>query len=159
VISVILHLGYGFLRATLGYPFRAGRGQRRFLAAYGPDGDVPVSREHRAASAGFERCIGCGLCELALPRPMALADLARSWCRSPETWPALGPLLDALGEADLKRAEAECPAGVPLETMVLELRRMQRVRDELGGRTRGDVESEHVKQAATASDDIATIGA
>jgi hypothetical protein len=158
VISVVLHLGYGFLRASLGSPFRAGRGQRRFLAAYGPAGDVPASPEQRASSAGFERCLGCGRCDLAVPAaaPVALADLARSWARSPETWHALGALLESLAEADLKRAEAGCPAGVPLEAMVRELRRMQRVRDELGGRSH--VVGEGDTRAATMADDNATIG-
>lgn len=158
MISVLLHLGYGFLRASLGYPFRAGKGQRRFLAAYGPGGDVPASPEQRVSSAGLERCLGCGRCDLAMPaaKPLALADLARSWARSPEAWPALPALLEAFAEADLKRAEAECPAGVPLETMVRELRRMQKVRDELGGRSR--VGGEGDTEAATTAGDIATIG-
>jgi len=158
VISVLLHLGYGFVRASLSYPFRAGKGRRRFLASYGPAGDVPASPEQRASSAGLERCVGCGRCDLALPQaaPQPLSDLARSWARSPETWPGLGPLLDGLAEADLRRAEAECPAGVPLETMVGELRRMQRVRDELGGGANAAGEGE--RSDATAAEDAATIG-
>lgn len=153
-----MHLCYGFLRASFGYPFRVGRGQRRFLAAYGPAGDVPASPEQRAASAGFERCIGCGRCDLEMPaeKPLALAGLARSWARSPETWPALGPLLEALAGADLKRAEAACPAGVPLEALVRELRRTLKARDELSGRSRTVGESD--TEAATMADDIATIG-
>lgn len=126
VFSVLLHLGYGFFRASLTYPLRIGRGKARFLNSYGAEGLVPVSQEYRAHSVGFERCLGCGLCELALPRPLALVDLAGSSWRSPETWSGLSGLLDELSTKDLIKAEGLCPAAVPLQALVVELRSMLR---------------------------------
>jgi hypothetical protein len=62
------------------------------------------------------------MCELELRRPEALRELAGSFWRSPETWPALGELLDGLDAADLRRAETLCPAEVPLCRLVAEMR-------------------------------------
>lgn len=148
MISVLLHLGYGFLKASLTYPIRVGRGSDRFLKSYGPEGQVPVSAEYRLHSAGFERCIGCGLCELALPRSLALSDLAQSTWRSPETWTSLVEILDELSGMDLSRAEALCPSAVPLKTLVVELRKMLRRWSEMKGA---------IPQTATIDDNHSTI--
>lgn len=149
VISVLLHLGYGFLRASLTYPIRIGRGKSRFLRGYGVEGLVPVSPEYRAHSVGFERCLGCGLCELALTRPLALSELAGSSWRSPETWSGLSSLLDELSAKELIRAEALCPAAVPLQALVVELRSMLRRWCEM---------SESGPRAETTDDFHSTIG-
>ncbi len=122
MISVLVHLGYGFVRASLSYPFRIGKGKARFLASYGVEGLVPATAIARELSVGFERCLGCGLCELALARPEALRELACSLWRSPETWPGLDELLGELSSLDLSEAEARCPAEVPLGGLVMELR-------------------------------------
>jgi hypothetical protein len=122
MISVLLHLGYGFVRATATLPFRAGRGKERFLRDFAPEGLVPATELARKHSAGFERCIGCGFCDLALDDDSSLADLSGSLWRAPETWPALEEALDRLVEADLERAEALCPTEVPLRHLVSSLR-------------------------------------
>lgn len=137
LFSVLLHLGYGFLRASVTYPIRIGRGRERFLRGYGVEGLVPVSKAFRASTVGFERCLGCGFCELALPRPLALTEFAGSSWRSPETWPALSSLLDELDAEDLERAEALCPADVPLRILVRELKSMLSLWSEMCGNTAG----------------------
>jgi len=113
VLSALAHLTYGLVRASLTYPLRAGRGGRRFLAAYGAEGLLPMSAEHRAVAAAFERCLGCGLCELAVPDEPRLHDLARSLWRSPLATETAVAWLARLGAEDLAAAEAACPAGVP----------------------------------------------
>ena len=124
MISVLVHLGYGFLRASCAYPFRGGgRGKARFLRTYGSEGLLPASSELRDMAPALDRCLGCGLCALELPRPAALRELAGSFRRSPETWPALGALLDELADVDLSSAELLCPGEVPLSRLVAEMRR------------------------------------
>ena len=129
MLSVLLHLGYGFVRASLRYPFMAGRGGERFLRAYGPEGLLPVTAEHRAEAAALERCIGCGLCELALGDDPALHDLAISHWRSPLSPRALVEILSRLDDEALAEAEAGCPAEVPFRTMVRELLTWREPRD------------------------------
>ncbi len=121
-MSVLLHLGYGFLRASATLPFRVGRGRDRVLRGFAPEGLIPATEEQRALSAAFERCIGCGFCDLELEEELPLSELATSLWRSPETLPALAEVLDRLSEADLERAEAICPTGVPLSRLVAGLR-------------------------------------
>jgi ferredoxin len=149
LLSVLLHLGYGFLRASVTYPVRIGRGRDRFLKGYGVEGMVPVTKTFRASTVGFERCLGCGFCELALPRHLALSDFARSSWRSPETWSAISSLLDELDAEDLERAEALCPADVPLQALVKELSSMLRRWSEMRGGT---------PRAETTDDIHSTIG-
>src|SRR5688572_15466275 len=61
-----LYLAY---RALIAHPLRKLfsedplRGSRRFLANYGPEGNVPLSLEERALLKGASRCIHCGLCD------------------------------------------------------------------------------------------------
>ncbi len=129
MISVVVHLGYGFLRASCAYPFRVGRGKARFLRSYAPEGLLPATAAARDMAPALDRCLGCGMCELELPRPAALRELASSFWRSPETWPALGEILDELCELDLSRAEASCPAEVPLGRLVAEMRKAHAARE------------------------------
>ena len=121
VISVLVHLGYGFLRASWAYPFRMGKGKARFLQSYGPEGLLPTTPELRDLAPALDRCLGCGMCELEIPRPAALRELALSFWRSPETWPVLGDQLAELAELDLSRSEALCPAEIPLARLVSEM--------------------------------------
>ena len=122
MISVLLHLGYGFVRASLTLPFRVGRGRDRFLRDFAPEGLLPATQTQRELSADFEKCIGCGFCDLALDDSGgALSDISLSLWRAPETWPALGSALAELEKRDLAAAEALCPTEVPLSKLVAEL--------------------------------------
>jgi ferredoxin len=116
MLDVLLHLGYGFVRASVTLPFRVGRGEDRFLRSFAPEGLLPATEVQRDLSAAFERCIGCGFCELAMPG--AAADIPRSFWRSPESWRGLVPILERLNEDDLSSAEALCPTEVPLRALV-----------------------------------------
>ena len=104
-------------------PFRIGRGRDRFLRDFAPEGLLPASETQRELSAAFERCIGCGFCDLAMAGEgeEILSELARSNWRAPETWPALKEALESLAESDLEAAEALCPTEVPLSELVAEL--------------------------------------
>ena len=91
------------------------------LGFYEAEGVVAVTREHRALAEAFERCLGCGLCELTFPGQVELRALAGADWRSPDAWLGLAPLLSKLLPADLSDAEATCPGEVPLSALVVEL--------------------------------------
>ena len=118
MLSVLLHLGYGFVRASVSYPFRTGAGAARFRRAFEAEGLRSLSAEHRRAAAGFEGCIGCGRCELAFAEDPVVHDIARSLWRSPLAARGLGDILGKLEPDSLARAEELCPSEVPLRDLV-----------------------------------------
>jgi len=85
---------------------------------------LPPSERFRELSSSLERCLGCGLCELAGGATAELHDLARSLWRTPVAWPALGQVIDSVSEEELRTAEESCPVSVPFPEMVSLLREM-----------------------------------
>ena len=123
LFSVAVHMAYGVVRATIALPFRRGRGKDRFLRAYAGEGLLPVLPRYRTLRAGFERCLGCGLCDHAVGRSGEIMPLVLAWRRAPETWPALASAVQSLGEVDWVLAEQACPVQVPLFELMTELSR------------------------------------
>ena len=126
MIEVLLHLTYGFVRASLSIPFRLGRGRARWLKDLAGEGFLPLSPQRRKHGPAFERCLACGWCDLAAGTDGWLQQLAVTFFRSPETWSGLGPELSQLTEASVQAATEICPAGVPIDIMVDELRQRAR---------------------------------
>lgn len=153
MISVLLHLGYGFVRASLTLPFRVGRGGDRFLRSFAPEGLLPATADQRELSDAFERCIGCGFCELAAAEGTDLADLPRSYWRAPESWRGLTAALDHLDGEALAAAEAVCPTEVPLRALVRTLQETLQRWDEWQGELTGGPGSYTMKSRHEESDD------
>lgn len=129
-----LYLAY---RALIAHPLRRlfrdepGTGQQRFLANYGPEGNIPYTEEDRAILRGASRCIHCGLCN-AYDR--ALLETSRqlyagasliplSYARATPDLPRARATLAALRDDGLLRSEAVCPTRVPLRAIAALLRR------------------------------------
>lgn len=118
-----LYLAY---RALLVRPLKAvvrrEGGIERFHENYRPEGLVPTRPQDRAALAAAGRCISCGLCDAYDPHLSKLARwsydgaslLPRQYARSSADLPHLRETLSRLQPADLRRAQAVCPTGVPL---------------------------------------------
>lgn len=118
-----LYLAY---RAIFVRPLKAALardgGIERFYENYASEGLVPTRPGDRAALAAAGRCISCGLCDAfdrnlsKLPRTAydGASLLPRQYTRSSADIPHLLPLIRRLRPADLRRAEAVCPTGVPL---------------------------------------------
>lgn len=123
-----LYLAY---RALIAHPLRKlvreerGTGQQRFLANYGPEGNIPFTEADREILRGASRCIHCGLCN-AYDR--ALVDTSRqlhggasllpvSFSRATPDLPRARGALAAISADSLVRSEAVCPTRVPLRAI------------------------------------------
>src|SRR5512140_609352 len=129
-----LYLGY---RALVAHPLRKlfhpeeGSGIQRFLRNYAPEGNIPLAAEDRAVLQGASRCIHCGLCDAfalaldAVPRTVdpGVSLLPVCYARATPDLPHARAALAALGEDQIRGAEAVCPTRVPLVALAQLLRR------------------------------------
>lgn len=118
-----LYLAY---RALVVRPIKAAAGRdggiERFHDNYRPEGLIPTRPRDRAALAAAGRCISCGLCDAFDPNLAKLARwsydgaslLPRQYARSSVDLPHAREVVARIRPADLRRAEAVCPTGVPL---------------------------------------------
>ncbi len=124
-----LWLAVHLLLRLLGTLWGRGRGLARFLSGYvREEGLVPVGPTEREVGRRAARCVGCGLCDAMLPSPpegllppsAVLLGASRSLHRLEQALPSLRWL-----EAHpLREAERVCPRAVPLEEVVVGLKRM-----------------------------------
>lgn len=118
-----LYLAY---RAIAVRPIKAALGRdggiERFHENYRPEGLIPTTPKDRAMLAAAGRCISCGLCDAfdgnfsKLDRSLydGASLLPRQWSRSSVDLPHARRALARLRPAELRRAQAVCPTGVPL---------------------------------------------
>lgn len=119
-----LYLAYRalFVRPLKAALRRDGGGIERFHQNYRPEGLIPTRPQDRAALSAAGRCISCGLCDAhdanlgKLPRRSydGASLLPRQFTRSSVDLPHSLPTIARLRPADLRRAQAVCPTGVPL---------------------------------------------
>lgn len=125
-LSSLFFLGAHFVLHLVRLPWRkAGQGERRFLASYGPEGLLPLSPDERTLLPALDLCIACGLCNVVCakladaPRhifggPSALGAQARSM---PDFGAFAGHVAHDADCADCAICESVCPTGVPLREL------------------------------------------
>jgi ferredoxin len=102
-------------------------GADRLLELYAPDHLVPLTAAERELLPSASACINCGLCALVAARVSGLrpADMAAAYLRDYTILPAAAS--DVVGEAAvgvIATAAAACPVGVPLEGVLVMIRRL-----------------------------------
>jgi len=118
-------LGLQFLKHMLLRVLRLHKagGSTRFLANYADDGITPVDDVFAENVSGWQRCTGCGLCDLACPvtgetvggAAFSIASLARTAWRDTTVAPLVREAAQLFQErGDAEACEAACPEAVPL---------------------------------------------
>jgi len=101
-------------------------GGRRLLEMYAADNLRPLTAAERELLPAASACINCGLCALVAARVSGLrpADLAAAYLRDYPRLPAAASDLVGDSPSGLAEAAAACPVGVPLEGVLVMIRRL-----------------------------------
>lgn len=129
-VSLLVLAWHVFVHFLL-LPFRCWRrDKQRFRDAYRADRLLSLSARESGELVGFERCIGCGLCNTLCPTlatapryvfggPASLAARARSF---PDFQNFAGYFLHESECSGCHACESICPTGVPLRALSAHVR-------------------------------------
>ena len=114
-------------------------GERRFRDNFDHQGLLPISEEDRELLPAWQRCVGCGLCDMVCPELLgSVSDgrfvgpqaLASGMFRDLSTQAISSPEIEALADCEsCGECEGMCPVHIPL-------RDLARFLTELGVRAR-----------------------